>query len=107
MLDQREVLFGRGEELLYKLLLTHINKLNFHLQAIYGGRIIDNFDKRLLHTYLQEYFGDFLFNKFHTLTVSKDNDSEYVIPAPIKTLQEFVGNCFYQSYYRLLIYLFT
>lgn len=39
--------------------------------AMYGGRVSDAFDRRVLTTYLDEYFGDFLFdtgNKFYFAT---------------------------------------
>lgn len=32
-------------------------------EAMYGGRVTDNWDRRILNTYLDEYMGDFLFDK--------------------------------------------
>ncbi|XP_073386148.1 dynein-1-alpha heavy chain, flagellar inner arm I1 complex isoform X3 [Physcomitrium patens] len=34
-------------------------------EAMYGGRVSDSFDRRILTTYLEEYLGDFLFDKVH------------------------------------------
>ena len=34
-------------------------------EAMYGGRVTDEFDRRSLMTYLDEYMGDFLFDKNH------------------------------------------
>jgi dynein heavy chain len=34
-------------------------------EAMYGGRVTDDFDRRTLTTYLDEYMGDFLFDKNH------------------------------------------
>jgi dynein heavy chain len=31
-------------------------------EAMYGGRVTDDYDRRVLITYLDEYKGDFLFN---------------------------------------------
>ena len=31
---------------------------------MYGGRAIDDFDRRVLTTYMEEYFGDFIFDPF-------------------------------------------
>ena len=31
--------------------------------AMYGGRVSDSFDRRVLSTYLEEYMGDFLFDE--------------------------------------------
>ena len=33
-------------------------------EAMYGGRVTDDFDRRVLITYLNEYMGDFLFDTF-------------------------------------------
>jgi len=30
--------------------------------AMYGGRVTDDLDRRILITYLQEYLGDFIFD---------------------------------------------
>ena len=32
-------------------------------EAMYGGRVTDDWDRRVLITYLEEYMGDFLFDK--------------------------------------------
>lgn len=32
-------------------------------EAMYGGRVTDNYDRRVLTTYLEEYMGDFLFDE--------------------------------------------
>jgi dynein heavy chain len=31
-------------------------------EAMYGGRVTDDFDRRVLNTYLKEYLGDFIFD---------------------------------------------
>lgn len=65
----------------------------FIFQIIYGGRVLDDFDKRLLNTYLNEYFGDFLFNKFHTFNFEKNEDLECVVlPVVATSFQEFRGD---------------
>jgi len=33
-------------------------------EAMYGGRVSDSYDRRILNTYLDEYLGDFLFDTF-------------------------------------------
>jgi len=32
-------------------------------EAMYGGRVTDNWDRRVLNTYLQEFLGDFIFDQ--------------------------------------------
>ena len=36
----------------------------YYLQVVYGGRVLDGFDGRILRTYMDEYMGDFLFDTF-------------------------------------------
>ena len=35
---------------------------------MYGGRVTDNYDRRVLTTYLDEYMGEFLFDKNRLFT---------------------------------------
>lgn len=46
---------------------------------MYGGRIMDSYDHRVSYTYMDEYFGDFLFDEFQPFYFSKDTVN-YVIP---------------------------
>jgi len=46
---------------------------------MYGGRVTDDYDRRVLNCYLKEFMGDFIFDtnqKFYFST----SDFEYVIP---------------------------
>jgi len=47
---------------------------------MYGGRAIDAFDRRVLKTYVEEYFGDFLFDSFQPFFFYQDSEVEYRIP---------------------------
>jgi len=49
-------------------------------EAMYGGRVTDDFDRRILNTYLKEYFGDFIFDKNQMFFFSQQKDFDYVIP---------------------------
>jgi len=49
-------------------------------QVMYGGRIIDSYDRRVSYTYIDEYFGDFLFDEFQPFHFYKDDIVDYVIP---------------------------
>lgn len=33
-------------------------------EIIYGGKVIDSYDRRALFTYVEEYFGDFICNSY-------------------------------------------
>ncbi|GAB1860436.1 Dynein heavy chain 10, axonemal [Camponotus japonicus] len=48
-------------------------------EVMYGGRIMDSYDRRVSYTYMDEYFGDFLFDEFQPFYFYKDTVS-YVIP---------------------------
>lgn len=47
--------------------------------AMYGGRVSDDMDRRILKTYLEEYMGDFLFDDCQKFNFSKVG-FEYVLP---------------------------
>lgn len=47
--------------------------------AMYGGRITDDWDRRIVTTYLQEYMGDFIFDKNQAFQFSVAGHS-YEIP---------------------------
>ena len=50
-------------------------------EAMYGGRVSDSFDRRILNTYLDEYLGDFLFDAFQPFHFYVDEEVDYVVPA--------------------------
>nr|AML30863.1 axonemal inner arm dynein heavy chain 7 [Marsilea vestita] len=50
-------------------------------EAMYGGRVSDSFDRRILKTYLEEYLGDFLFDPYHPFRFFTGSDgTTYKIP---------------------------
>lgn len=58
---------------------------------MYGGRVIDDFDRRIVQTYMNEYMGDFLFNPHQPFHFYHNEHIDYVIPEAV-TRQEFIGN---------------
>nr|XP_057927697.1 dynein axonemal heavy chain 10-like isoform X1 [Doryrhamphus excisus] len=49
-------------------------------EVMYGGRVIDSFDRRILTVYMDEYFGDFLFYDFCRFHFFKNNHVDYKVP---------------------------
>ncbi|GFH05932.1 uncharacterized protein HaLaN_00477, partial [Haematococcus lacustris] len=49
-------------------------------EAMYGGRVSDSFDRRILTTYLDEYLGDFLFDTFQPFHFYQSKDCDIIIP---------------------------
>jgi dynein heavy chain len=49
-------------------------------EAMYGGRVTDSFDRRVLITYLDEYMGDFLFDDCQPFFFSRAGGVDYCIP---------------------------
>ena len=47
---------------------------------MYGGRAIDNFDRRVLNTYMDEYMGDFIFDTFQPFHFYCNDEVDYKIP---------------------------
>lgn len=50
---------------------------------MYGGRAIDFFDRRILTTYMDEYFGDFIFDTFQPFHFFINDDVDYDIPEDV------------------------
>jgi len=46
---------------------------------MYGGRVTDDFDRRILNTYLKEFMGDFIFDTNQKFFFSK-SEYDYIIP---------------------------
>jgi dynein heavy chain len=57
---------------------------------MYGGRVTDDWDRRILMTYLEEYMGDFLFDKNRDFFFAKTPDYDYIQPVN-KTLEGFLN----------------
>jgi dynein heavy chain, axonemal len=50
-------------------------------EAMYGGRVSDSFDRRILTTYLDEYLGDFLFDSFQPFHFYSSREVEIGVPS--------------------------
>ncbi len=67
-------------------------------EAMYGGRVTDDFDRRVLMTYLNEYMGDFLFDRNQPFFFSRVG-FEYIVPtcdnheAYCKYLEQLPQDC--------------
>ncbi|XP_076363131.1 dynein heavy chain at 89D isoform X2 [Tachypleus tridentatus] len=49
-------------------------------EVMYGGRVIDNFDRRVVNTYMDEYMGDFIFDTYQPFSFYQSDDLVYNIP---------------------------
>jgi dynein heavy chain len=49
-------------------------------EVMYGGRAIDDFDRRVLKIYMDEYMGDFIFDTFQPFHFYKNEEVDYCIP---------------------------
>lgn len=50
-------------------------------EAMYGGRVTDDYDRRILVTYLEEYMGDFIFDSYQPFYFCQVG-FDYAIPPP-------------------------
>jgi len=48
-------------------------------EAMYGGRVTDDWDRRVLNTYLEEFVGEFIFDQNQKFYFSRA-DHDYTIP---------------------------
>ncbi|XP_066245712.1 dynein axonemal heavy chain 10 isoform X2 [Euwallacea similis] len=59
-------------------------------EIMYGGRIIDDFDRRIVKTYMDEYMGDFLFDTFQSFHFYHNHTVDYVIP-PVGAKDDYIA----------------
>lgn len=60
---------------------------------MYGGRAIDNFDRRVLNTYMNEYMGDFIFDTFQPFHFFANEEVDYYIPTLKEENKEYADMC--------------
>lgn len=60
-------------------------------EVMYGGRVIDDFDRRVVKTYMDEYMGDFLFDEFQPFHFYHDPSVDYTIPED-GVRETYIGN---------------
>lgn len=58
---------------------------------MYGGRVIDDFDRRIVRVYMDEYMGDFLFDTFQPFHFYHDENVDYKIPIIAQQRHDFIG----------------
>lgn len=58
---------------------------------IYGGRVIDSYDRRITNTYMEEYLGDFVFDQYQAFYFYQSDDFDYIIPESLRSKEEFLG----------------
>ncbi|CAD6994119.1 unnamed protein product [Ceratitis capitata] len=84
-----------------EILTTYLNKVNEATgkvpwnslkyligEVMYGGRVIDDFDRRITRIYMDEYMGDFLFDTFNPFHFYHDENVDYYIPEEDVVLKE-------------------
>ncbi|KAH8382819.1 hypothetical protein KR009_005420 [Drosophila setifemur] len=57
-------------------------------EVMYGGRVIDDFDRRITNCYMNEYMGDFLFDEFKQFHFYEDENVDYCLPDEETVLKE-------------------
>lgn len=65
---------------------------------MYGGRVIDDFDRRIVRVYMDEYMGEFLFDTFQPFHFYHDDNVDYKIPAVADTREDFIGEFYFYLY---------
>lgn len=72
---------------------------------VYGGKVLDNFDRQILLAYLDEYLGDFLFDSFQPFHFYKGNDHEhYSIPYAASIKTDFLGKVWLLFLFRYFFF---
>ena len=101
-----EALFGAIFKITFRYLVGEV---------MYGGRAIDSFDRRILTTYMEEYFGDFIFDTFQPYHFYANKEVDYCIPEdnggkeayttmietlPLGSVKMFAKNVRWKIFYR-------
>ena len=60
-------------------------------EVLYGGRANDSFDRRILTTHMEEYFGDFIFDTFQPYHFYCNENVDYCIPDDTGGKEAFTG----------------
>ncbi|PFH33986.1 dynein heavy chain family protein [Besnoitia besnoiti] len=60
-------------------------------EAMYGGRVTDDYDRRVLITYLEEYMGEFIFDAFQPFYFCQSG-FDYAVPpsGPLASYQDYI-----------------
>ncbi|XP_014262519.1 dynein heavy chain 10, axonemal-like [Cimex lectularius] len=58
-------------------------------EVMYGGRVIDHYDRRIVATYMDEYMGDFVFDALQQFYFYNDETIAITIPPP-STKEEYL-----------------
>ena len=59
---------------------------------MYGGRVTDDFDRRVLVTYLSEYMGEFIFDKNQPFFFAKGEYNYKIIAGAQSNLEQILKN---------------
>lgn len=59
-------------------------------KVMYGGRVIDNYDQRIVNTFMEEYFGEFITDEFQQFYFYRDKHVQYKLPE-IGTKEDYLS----------------
>lgn len=59
-------------------------------KVMYGGRVIDSYDQRIVNTLMEEYFGEFIIDEFQQFYFYRDKKFQYILP-PVGTKEDYLS----------------
>lgn len=57
---------------------------------MYGGRVIDAYDQRIVNAFMKEYFGEFIIDEFQQFYFFRDKMVDYSLPI-FKTKEDYLS----------------
>lgn len=57
---------------------------------MYGGRVIDSYDQRIVNTFMKEYFGEFVIDEFKNFYFFRDKTVNYGLPI-VQTKEDYLS----------------
>ncbi|KAF6216101.1 hypothetical protein GE061_000439 [Apolygus lucorum] len=59
-------------------------------EVVYGGRIMDKYDRRILNTYINEYFGDFILESTSPFKFNRSGKTCQYPQPPVGEIEEYI-----------------
>lgn len=71
-------------------------------KVMYGGRVIDSYDQRIVNTFMDEYLGEFITDAFQKFFFYHDANVSYILPTD-GTKEDYLSNLVFLKYNMFMV----